>query len=161
MWTSRRSAQCGRDFVFTAAEQKHWYETLKFHFDSTAIRCVECRRQRRNAVALHARVGEAKRALAAHPDEPTHQLALARALVTLREATGGGDLAEMVAAARGAQRDASLAAVGLYCEAVAHEMAGRRAKAVALFERLVARFADRAKDRAIVKAAERKLAQWR
>ncbi len=36
--------QCGEAFVFSAREQKFWYETLKFYGTSEAIRCPECRR---------------------------------------------------------------------------------------------------------------------
>src|SRR5258707_97933 len=33
--------QCGKDFVFSAQEQKFWYETLKFYGTSEAVRCRE------------------------------------------------------------------------------------------------------------------------
>src|SRR5262245_59246467 len=36
---ARTCVQCGAEFVFSGEEQKFWYETLKFHFDSVAIRC--------------------------------------------------------------------------------------------------------------------------
>jgi uncharacterized protein YbaR (Trm112 family) len=38
---------CRRKFVFTAAEQRFWYETLKFWVQSRPKQCVECRRARR------------------------------------------------------------------------------------------------------------------
>lgn len=38
---------CGADSVWTAAEQKFWYEELKGFVYSTAIRCKECRKKER------------------------------------------------------------------------------------------------------------------
>jgi hypothetical protein len=38
---------CGRDVIFSAHEQKHWFEDLHFHFDSFPQECIECRRKRR------------------------------------------------------------------------------------------------------------------
>jgi hypothetical protein len=39
--------RCGGVFVFSAKEQKYWYEDLKFYVDSTAVECVTCRKQKR------------------------------------------------------------------------------------------------------------------
>jgi len=36
---------CDRPFLFFAAEQKHWYEVLKFPLDANCVRCPECRRE--------------------------------------------------------------------------------------------------------------------
>ena len=38
---------CGQSFVFPAAEQRHWYETLKFWVQSRPKQCLPCRRIRR------------------------------------------------------------------------------------------------------------------
>ncbi len=35
---------CKRPFIFFAAEQKYWFETLGFHADARAVRCAECRK---------------------------------------------------------------------------------------------------------------------
>lgn len=43
----KRCRACGVDFVFTAEEQRHWYETLGFFLDATAVRCSSCRVKRR------------------------------------------------------------------------------------------------------------------
>jgi hypothetical protein len=48
----RTCVQCGGKFVFSGGEQKFWYETLQFHFDSVATRCPECRRKRRSDKAM-------------------------------------------------------------------------------------------------------------
>jgi len=34
---------CGSDEIWTAKQQKWWYETVKGHIDSTAVRCRRCR----------------------------------------------------------------------------------------------------------------------
>jgi hypothetical protein len=38
---------CGRSFVFSAAEQRYWYETLKSWVQSRPKQCLACRRVRR------------------------------------------------------------------------------------------------------------------
>ena len=38
---------CGQSFVFAAAEQRHWYETLKFWVQFRPKQCLPCRRIRR------------------------------------------------------------------------------------------------------------------
>lgn len=43
----KRCRDCKVDFVFTAEEQRHWYETLGFFLDATAVRCSSCRTKRR------------------------------------------------------------------------------------------------------------------
>ena len=37
--------KCGKSFIFFAAEQKHWYETLRFPLEAQAIHCSMCRKQ--------------------------------------------------------------------------------------------------------------------
>ena len=41
----RKCRDCGRMFIFFAAEQKYWYEDLQFGLDSDCVRCVPCRKQ--------------------------------------------------------------------------------------------------------------------
>lgn len=41
----RKCRDCGRHFIFFAAEQKHWYEELQFGLDSDCVRCAPCRKQ--------------------------------------------------------------------------------------------------------------------
>ena len=40
---------CGREEVWTAEQQKWWYETAKGYIFSTAIRCHECRQRIRES----------------------------------------------------------------------------------------------------------------
>jgi hypothetical protein len=99
----RRCVQCGADFVFRAAEQKHWYESLKFHFDSVAVRCPVCRKKRRTDKALQRTLSDA-RARAAGAPSAGAQLALAEAVVRFFERTKQGQLADALAASRKARR---------------------------------------------------------
>jgi hypothetical protein len=72
-------ADCGSQEVWTAKQQKWWYETVGASIDSRAVRCLTCRRARRvrkqAALAVHganllAQEIEALRALgAATPNE--------------------------------------------------------------------------------------------
>ena len=66
----RQCVQCGADFVFSAKEQKYWYETLQFPFDSVAIRCPPCRAKRRTDKALRQQMSAARQGL---KDDPERQ----------------------------------------------------------------------------------------
>lgn len=41
----RLCRDCGKPFIFFAAEQKYWYEELGFSLDSDCVRCVVCRKE--------------------------------------------------------------------------------------------------------------------
>ena len=45
-------SRCGQSFVFTADEQKYWYEQLKFWIDSIPMECGKCRKELRELRAL-------------------------------------------------------------------------------------------------------------
>ena len=45
-------SRCGESFVFTADEQKFWYEELKFWIDSLPRECAKCRKELRALKAL-------------------------------------------------------------------------------------------------------------
>jgi len=47
-----RCPRCNRTFVFSAEEQRFWYEELKFYVDSQATHCKECRKEMRQLKAL-------------------------------------------------------------------------------------------------------------
>jgi hypothetical protein len=126
--------QCSRPFVFGAAEQKFWYESLGFYGASVPIRCPECRRQRRSEKALRAQVALARSHVQTNPENPAALLALAEAVVRHRQRTGQGDLNEAIAASRRARKLAPLVAETLFWEALCHSQAGRPEKARALFQ---------------------------
>ncbi len=46
-----RCRDCGSQEVWTAKQQKWWYETIGANLDSGAARCLSCRRLRRAAIA--------------------------------------------------------------------------------------------------------------
>jgi hypothetical protein len=145
----RCCVQCREVFMFGAREQKHWYETLGFNFASVAIRCPGCRRQRRSAKALHHAVDDAKRKVAATPDDAAAQLALAEAIVELHARRGHGKLDEALAAARKARRllqsePAKAWVLTHYWEARAHALGERVDRARAAFEAFLASAGRRA-----------------
>ena len=125
----RVCVQCDGDFVFSAKEQKYWYETLRFHFDSIAIRCPRCRGRRRTEKALRQQMSIARDRLKEDPDNPTLLLADAEACVRYRQRTGEGDLDRAIAAARAAAKAWPSAIEALFWEGLAHRLAGRPAKA--------------------------------
>ena len=47
-----RCARCQETFLFSAAEQRTWYEEWGFPVDSFARHCPDCRRERRRLKAL-------------------------------------------------------------------------------------------------------------
>ena len=131
--------QCKQPFVFRAAEQKYWYETLKFHFDSTAIRCVSCRRARRSEHAVHEALVAAREAAKLAPESPSAQLGLAEAIVRYFQRKNAGPLAAAIAASRKARRlvrehSGHDARESLFWEAMSHGLAGRREQARKLMQ---------------------------
>ena len=40
----RQCRDCGKPFIFFAAEQQYWYEELGFGLDSDCVRCIVCRK---------------------------------------------------------------------------------------------------------------------
>ncbi len=130
--------------MFRAAEQKHWYESLKFHFDSVAVRCVDCRRKRRSELSLQHELKDAKARVAQEPESAAAQLGVAEALVRYHQRTGLGRLDHALPAARKARRllkghPASDGARADFWEASCQALAGRPAQARPLFERFVER----------------------
>lgn len=135
----RTCVQCGRPFVFGAAEQKHWYEKLKFHFGSVPVRCLDCRRLRRSERALRGQIASAGAQLRQSPADPAAHLAVAQAIVELHVRSGRGQLDQAIAAARRAAELWPHAVEPRYWEAVAQSRAGRRARALALIAAVVER----------------------
>ncbi len=79
----RTCRDCGRQFLFFAAEQKVWYEELGFPLESDCVRCVSCRRSRREIERQRRRYEE----LFHVPQRTTEEdLELAEIAITLAEA---------------------------------------------------------------------------
>ena len=127
--------QCGADFVFSATEQKFWYETLGFYGESVPIRCQKCRRQQKSASVLSLQIGQAKKALKRSPLDPSELLFLAESLVRYHQKTEQGKLSEAIAAARQAYRIDSNAHEAIFWEASCHLAQNRRAKGLDLMTR--------------------------
>lgn len=134
----RVCVQCGKSFLFTAHEQKFWYETLKFNFSSTAIRCRSCRRQRRTGRALHQQLAAAVELVMAHPDDPVALVTLARSTAEYHHHHGKGNLERGIAAARKARKIAPALHEAWYWEGVCQEAAGRGEKAHELYDTFIA-----------------------
>jgi hypothetical protein len=134
----RVCVDCGAEFVFTASEQRYWYEALKFNFGSVAIRCRGCRKRRRQTRALNNQIAAARAALTREPNSPTPHLDLAEGLVALHQQTGDGNLDDAIAAARKARALWPAGAEADYWEAKAHALAGRRTRARTLLQTFLA-----------------------
>ncbi|MCA9179457.1 MAG: zinc-ribbon domain containing protein [Planctomycetales bacterium] len=50
----RKCRECGRNFIFFAEEQRHWYETLQFYLGADCVRCIDCRVAERETKRLRA-----------------------------------------------------------------------------------------------------------
>jgi hypothetical protein len=154
---ARACVQCRRSFVFRAAEQKFWYETLKFNFSSIPIRCPACRRQRRSDRALHEQIARSKIQAREQPENPTAHLSVARAIVEAHERTGQGNLDEAIAAARRAARLLPHASESLFWEGVAHALAGRTGRARESLRRFIDDDSSRRNYPMLVKKASARL----
>jgi len=133
----RSCIQCGEDFLFSAAEQKFWYETLKFYGTSVPVRCPECRRQKRTEASMGQQIGLAKASLKQSKNDPALLLNLAESVVLYHQKTGLGKLSEATAAARRARAIDSQAIESFFWEACCHAQSGRNVKARELFERFL------------------------
>lgn len=154
----RTCVQCHQQFVFSAAEQKYWYETLKFWADSTAIRCLDCRRKQRSKVAIQRQLSAALAGLAKAPDDPGHLLEVAEARAKYHEAHGTGDLDSGLAAARRAFELWPEEPRALFWEGRLQELAGRPAKARECYRRFVAEARGQSGSTALRRHAESFLA---
>ena len=48
-------SDCGQEFVFTASEQRFWYEDMRFFIDSLPKCCIQCRKSERTRLELRKR----------------------------------------------------------------------------------------------------------
>jgi hypothetical protein len=133
----RECIQCGTGFTFSPQEQRIWYETLKFNFNSVAIRCPDCRRRRRSEAALRNQIARVREELARSPEDPATLLALGEALVRYHQRTGEGSLQDAIAAVRKAKMLWSEAVESAFWEGLAHHLAGRAGRARACLERFL------------------------
>lgn len=88
---------CGNDYIFTADEQRFWYEELRFYVDSFPTRCNHCRRADRELRELRQRYDrDVADAL------ESHDLTVKRELVAVIDALrdGGIDLPQRMIESR-------------------------------------------------------------
>jgi hypothetical protein len=154
---TRACIQCTQSFTFSATEQKYWYETLRFNFNSVPIRCVRCRRQRRSQGALMQAVAVAKASVRSHPEDPAGYLALARAVVELRSRLGNGNLNDAISAARKAADLWPESPEPIFWEGMAHVLAGRRIKGQGQLSRFISAAAAAPTSAGLVQNARRVL----
>ncbi len=151
----RTCVQCGEDFIFGAKEQKYWYETLKFHFASEAIRCPKCRRLKRSIKALNNQISATKKSLKENPDDPALLLSLAETIAKYHQRTGSGDLNEAVSCCRKALKLWTEAIEALYWEGYCHSVSGRSTKAKKLLDEFITKATKANKHKSLVKKANR------
>lgn len=146
--------QCGKDFVFSAKEQKYWYESLKFHFDSTAIRCPKCRRTQRNVKALNRQLELTKSKLREEPNDPLLLLALAQTIIAFHKKTNSGNLDEAIASCRLSIKLWPEAFEAIYWEGMCHFEAGRYSKASSFFADFIKMVGGKGKYQTLRRKAE-------
>lgn len=134
----RTCRDCGATFVFSAREQRHWYETLGFRLDARAVRCLPCRRAFRRERGISRALSDASRALAEAPLHAPAVLAYARAAVAHAERFGHAPLDAALAALRALLLSDPRFAEALYWEGRCQEAAGRAARAAAAYRRFLA-----------------------
>ncbi|MFN7987826.1 MAG: zinc-ribbon domain-containing protein [Thermoanaerobaculia bacterium] len=135
---ARTCRDCGAEFVFSAREQRHWYEVLGLRLDARAVRCLPCRRAWRRDRGISRALSDASRALAEGPLHAPAVLAYARAAVAHAERFGHAPLDAALAALRALLRSDPGAAEALLWEGRCQEAAGRAARAAAAYRRLLA-----------------------
>jgi hypothetical protein len=133
----RTCRDCGASFVFSAGEQKHWYETLGFRLDANAVRCLPCRRAFRRDKGIARALADASRALAQSPLHPPAVLAYARAAIAHAERFGHAPLDAAIAALRALRRHAPSVVETVYLEGRCAEAAARPRGARASYERFL------------------------
>ncbi len=117
---------CRRSFVFTAAEQKHWFETLRLWNEIIARACPDCRHSQRRERISHDRLAQAIARLAEAPSDEEAHFQAARATMFLVERIGLPALQRGLGYARRAQRRGDLAEEARQFEqAISAEIASR------------------------------------
>lgn len=91
-------------FVFSAKDQKFWYDTLGLYRDTIPLRCAEHRRSFRDLKATTKDYENFVRLAADQPDDPVSLIGLARATCAFYERTSKGNINRAVGAARRARQ---------------------------------------------------------
>ncbi len=143
----RTCVQCGSSFIFSAKEQKYWYESLNFYLDSVAIRCLSCRKKKRSEKALAAQISAAQVKLNDNPDDLHALLEDAESRVRYYQRTGTGNLNRAIESARRAIKIWPNAIEAYFWEGLAQTLAGRSEKGQEMLRLFVERGGDAGKKR--------------
>ncbi len=121
----QKCTDCNITFVFSAREQKYWYETLQFR-DLVAVRCRPCRKRRRSAKSLNEALSVAHQRTQSAPMDARSWQALGEALLRLYRATQQGNLRTAVAAFRKVRKLEPRFVESLFFEAQCHALLGQQ-----------------------------------
>ena len=124
-----RCIDCEIEFVFSAQEQKYWYETVKFNVSIQPMRCLNCRRTKRTQRTLRNQLATTSSQIQDNPDDVEIILAYIIALYNYFCYFGQGNLEQGISAARHAQKLAPTNTDTYYWEAVCQDTAGFSVKA--------------------------------
>ena len=150
----RGCIQCGKTFVFSAKEQKFWYERLKFNFHVQAVRCLTCRRKKRSEQAVRNQLLAASTKSKEEPEDPLALLAYSEAVAAHFALFDKGNLNKAIGCARKAYKRSPRLYECLFWEARCQQLAGRPDKAAELFDRCIREASPVKRCRALVRRAK-------
>ena len=134
--------QCEQAFVFTAKEQKQWFEEMKVHIRTRCLRCPACRARRHSKRVLQRNLSEAMTDFEKEPDNELINLLVARSLVEHILGTGEGNIEKAIHHARLGRARSALHPESWFWEAKAHQLAGRKEKCLECFSRFLSLAAE-------------------
>jgi tetratricopeptide (TPR) repeat protein len=155
----KQCLDCGVDFLFSAEEQKYWYERLQFNFYSKPIHCHACRHKRRNARVLKIEMTEAANATKEKSDDAESWLRFAEATYQYFQYFGEGNLNRAIFAARQALRLSPQLSAALYWEAACQDGAGYFRRARDNYQKFLLVPSQRKQDKSLKRRAEQRLAE--
>ncbi|MCJ8332469.1 MAG: zinc-ribbon domain containing protein [Lentisphaeria bacterium] len=151
--------QCNENFTFSAEEQKYWYESLQFNLGSIAIRCKDCRKQRRSVNSLFQQISVALNKIKENPKNPAHYIIDVEATIRLHKNTGEGNLDRALAHARKARKLDKEFHEAIYWEAMVQIQKGKNKEAKILLEKFLTIIGDEPRYKRLNKAAKKILSE--
>ena len=134
---SKQCQDCGCDFIFSAQEQKFWYEERKFNFNSSPVHCLDCRKKRRSKNRLRDQMTTTSEAILTNPDDPQTLIAYAKTAYNYHNYFAQGNLEKAIAAARKAYKLSPDLSEALFWNAVCLEAAQHFAKAQTIYRQFL------------------------
>lgn len=151
----KQCIQCGEGFVFSAHEQKYWYETLKYNSLSTAIRCKKCRKQKRNDRALQHQQTSAVDLAKEKPNDPLAIMELAKSTYQYYERFNTGNIDLAISKLRKVRKIDPSRLEGKYWEARLQHIRGNEAKAKELMEEFLDEAEGKGKYASLIREVEK------